>query len=71
MSVLTTKARKKLSDSDYAIPEQHKYPIPDHAHAIAALQRISEFGTPAEKAEVKAAVHRKFPDVKIAGKITK
>lgn len=39
------------------------YPIPDKAHARNALARVSQHGSPAEKAKVRAAVHKKFPDI--------
>lgn len=40
-----------------------RYPIEDSAHARNALARISEYGTPAEKAEVRAKVHNKYPNI--------
>ena len=61
-AVLTTKKRDDLSDSDFALPGR-RYPIHDRAHARAALSRVSQFGSPEEKAKVRAAVHRKFPDM--------
>ncbi len=39
---------------------QGAYPIPDKAHARNALARVSQYGTPAEKARVRAAVKAKF-----------
>lgn len=59
LSVLTTKKRKKLEDSDFALPGR-KYPIQDLAHARNALARVSQFGTPEEKKKVRAAVCRKW-----------
>lgn len=59
---LTAKARKKLKKSTFALPGR-RYPIPDKAHARAALSRVSQFGSSAEKAKVRAAVHRKFPGI--------
>jgi hypothetical protein len=63
MARLTYGERKKLKTSTFAVPSERKYPIPDKAHARNALARVSQFGSPAEKARVRAAVHRKFPSI--------
>jgi hypothetical protein len=63
MAKLTYGERKRLKSSAFAIPSAREYPIFDKAHARNALQRVSEFGTPAEKAKVRAAVHKKFPSI--------
>jgi len=63
MPKLTTKKRKGLKKSSFAIPGKRSYPIEDKAHARNALARVSQFGTPAQKAEVRVAVHRKYPDI--------
>jgi len=60
--VLTAKARKHIKPSNFALPGG-RYPIHDAAHARNALARVSQFGTPDEKAKVRAAVHRKFPGI--------
>ena len=60
---LTTKARNKIPEGQFAIPEQRKYPIHDRAHARNAMARVSQFGTPAEKAKVHSAVRSKYPDM--------
>lgn len=62
MGVLTTKARDKLPAKDFALPGG-RYPIHDESHARNALARVSQYGTPAEKAKVRAAVHRKYPNI--------
>jgi len=63
MADLTAKKRKALSDQTFAIPSERRYPIPDRRHAAAAMARVAQFGTPAEKAQVKAAVKKKYPDM--------
>lgn len=68
MARLTSGERKALPKSDFAVPSKRKggkggYPIPDASHARNALARVSEFGTSAQKAEVRAKVHRKFPRI--------
>lgn len=65
MARLNAQQRRDLPKSDFAIPGKApgsgSYPIPDKAHARAAESRVSQFGTPAEKAQVRAAVHRRYP----------
>jgi len=65
---LDTKERKSLKKSFFAIPSKApgsgSYPIPDIAHARNALARVSQYGTPEEKAQVRKAVYRKFPELK-------
>ena len=62
MARLTTKKRKSLPTSSFAGPDR-SYPVNDKNHARNALARVSQFGTPALKAKVRAKVHRKFPDI--------
>jgi hypothetical protein len=61
--LLTAKMRKKLPTSAFAIPESRSYPIHDKNHARAALSMVSRFGSPEEKAKVRAAVQRRYPDI--------
>ena len=63
MAKLTSKQRKRMSPSTFAIPETKSYPIPDASHARNALARVSQHGTPSERKRVKAAVRRKFPTI--------
>ena len=62
MARLTTAQRKALPGSDFALPGG-RYPINNPSHARNALSRVSQFGTPAQKAEVRAAVARKYPGI--------
>jgi hypothetical protein len=75
---LTT--REKLPSKSFAIPEtkakkigvsgeikgeaKGKYPIPDMKHARNALARVSQKGTPGERAAVRKKVYSKFPGLK-------
>lgn len=57
-----------MPKSEFALPAKRAggkggYPIPDKSHARNALQRVSEFGTSAQKAEVREKVHHKFPSI--------
>lgn len=68
MAKLTSKERDDLGEHEFALPGKRKYPIENRNHARAALQRVSEFGSAEEKAKVRAAVKRKYPDMAIGGK---
>lgn len=72
MAVLTTKTRQRLPSSSFALPGKGEgkkgagagsYPIPDPSHARNALARVSQHGSPAEKARVRAKVKAKFPSI--------
>lgn len=62
MSKLTTEGRKHIAPKNFALPGG-RYPIHDASHARNALARVSQFGSSAEKAKVRAAVHRKYPGI--------
>jgi hypothetical protein len=72
MADLTAAQRQKLPRSDFALPGKGEgpkgagagsYPIPDAAHARNALARVSQHGSSAEKAAVRAKVHAKYPTI--------
>ena len=65
MAKLSYQERKNLPKKSFIEPGARKYPIPDEAHGRNALARVSQFGSPAEQARVKAAVHRRFPGIKL------
>lgn len=62
---LSAEERKKLPDSDFALPGR-RYPIHDEAHARDALARVDQNGTPAEKRKVRAAVKYRYPDMDLS-----
>lgn len=62
MAKLTTAARKKISSKNFAGPDR-SYPIEDKSHARNALARVSQHGSSALKARVRAKVHAKYPDI--------
>jgi hypothetical protein len=78
MAELSAAGRKRIPQSNFAIPAKARtagakaksgnYPIQDKAHARNALARVSQHGTSAEKAQVRAAVKRKYPDIGNGGK---
>jgi len=63
MGVLTALMRKHLDESQFAIPEKKAYPVNDRSHAANALARVSQHGSSEEKARVRVAVHRRYPDM--------
>src|SRR6516225_3851262 len=70
---LSSEGRAKVKTKDFAIPSKAKtasakkesgnYPIQDAAHARAALSRVSQHGTAAEKKQVRAKVAKKYPGI--------
>lgn len=62
MAKLNAKKRNALPSGDFALPGR-RYPVNDANHARNALARVSQHGTPEEKAKVRAKVHAKFPAI--------
>ena len=62
MTKLTTATRNKIPAGDFALPGR-RYPIEDEVHARDALSRVSQDGTPAEKATVRGKVLKRFPGI--------
>ncbi len=69
---LSSAERQALPKSDFALPGKGtgpkgagsgSYPIPDASHARNALARVSQHGSQAQKAQVRAKVHSKFPAI--------
>jgi len=67
MAKLTTKGRKQIATKNFALPGR-RYPIEDASHARNALSRVSQFGSPKEKATVRSKVHGKYPGILSRGK---
>jgi hypothetical protein len=63
MAKLSSAERNELPSKSFAEPEKRKYPIENEAHAKNALSRVSQTGTPTEKAKVRAAVKKKYPSI--------
>lgn len=59
---LTTNGRKHIKAKNFALPGR-RYPIEDKAHARNALARVSQFGSPSEKAKVRSKVSKKYPSI--------
>jgi uncharacterized protein DUF6582 len=63
MAELSGKKRKSLPKTSFAEPGKRAYPIHDEAHARNALARVAQHGTPSEKAKVRAAVKKRYPNI--------
>jgi hypothetical protein len=61
-NVLDAEARSHIAPHNFALPGG-RYPIHDENHARNALARVSQNGTPDEKAKVRAAVAKKYPGI--------
>ena len=57
MARLTEKKRDALPDSKFGLPDEHKYPMPDKAHARNAKARASQ---QQNKGTITAAEERKI-----------
>lgn len=62
MAKLTSKGRAAIKTKNFALPGR-RYPIEDKSHARNALARVSQHGTPAQKATVRAKVKSKYPGI--------
>lgn len=60
---LSSAAREKLPANKFVFPKSRKYPIEDKSHARNALARVSQHGSPSQKAKVRSAVHSKYPGI--------
>lgn len=65
---MTAARRRRLKSSTFGLPGQRKYPLDTKGRARNALSRVSQHGTPAQKARVRSAVSRKYPSIKVGGK---
>ena len=63
MAKLSSSKRSKLPTTSFAIPSKRAYPIHDAVHARNALARVAQHGTPAEKAQVRSAVKKRYPSI--------
>lgn len=71
MAVLSSTQRKRLSSSTFIFPKERKYPIPDESHGRDAIARAAQNLGPSGVAKVKAAVHKKFPNIHVEGEPAK
>jgi hypothetical protein len=63
MATLTTKVRKKVPKSEFGLPGERKYPMPDKAHAANAKARATQMVnagklSPASKSKIDAKANK-------------
>jgi len=63
---LTTRRRKALADSEFALPDTRQYPIDTVRRARNALARVSQHGTPDQIKKVRAAVQKRYPQIQVS-----
>jgi len=63
MAKLSTKKRKRLKTSSFALPKDRAYPINDLDHGRAAL-RLLHNATPSQQSTIKEAVYKRYPSLK-------
>jgi hypothetical protein len=63
-SKLPTKARNKMDDSQFGIPEQRRYPLHDKAHVLAAIRMFNHVDKEHE-AELAKNIIRKMEEYNI------
>lgn len=68
MAKLTYQRRKHMAKSEFAEPGRRAYPIDTANRARNALARVAQHGSESEQKTVRAAVHRKFPDIGSGGR---
>lgn len=65
---LKQKDRDALPSSAFALPDTREYPIHDENHAHAALSMLHN-ASPEEQKKIKAAVRRRYPNIKMEKKM--
>lgn len=63
MSKLTSEERKEIPKAEFGLPGEHKYPMPDRAHAANAKARATQMVnvgklSPASKTKIDAKANR-------------
>jgi hypothetical protein len=66
---------RPIAKGDFALPGggpggEDAYPIDTKGRARSALGRAAKNATPAQKAQIKAAVRKKYPSIAVDGKKT-
>lgn len=64
---LSAKKRRGMPKRSFGLPNQKKYPIDTPGRARNALARVARHGTGAQKTQVRKAVKKKYPGIKVSG----
>lgn len=68
MAKLDAKKRKKLKKSEFGMPSERKYPMPDKAHAINAKARATQMEKKGKLSKSEANKIKAKANKKIKGK---
>lgn len=68
MAKLTSKQRRKLPKSAFALPGSRRYPIDTKARARNALARAAQNESKSTRKTIRAKVTKKFPSLKKTGR---
>lgn len=68
MARLTSSKRAALPKSDFAIPGKRAYPLDTKNRARNALSRGAQNASPAQQAEIKRKVEKKYPSINVGGR---
>jgi len=58
MARLTAATRKAIPTSQFGLPSQRAYPMPDKTHAAVAKSYAARYATPSQKAQIDAKANR-------------
>lgn len=64
---MTAKRRRSLPKSAFGLPGKRKYPLDTPGRARNALARASQHATPKQRAQIRKAVKRRYPSIKVSG----
>ena len=68
MARLSAAERRKLPQSDFALPEKDAYPVDTENRGKSALSRAKQFASPEEQGRIIAKVKSKFPRMDVKAK---
>jgi hypothetical protein len=68
MAKLKAAKRNRLQKGTFALPSKRKYPIHDKSHARNALSQAAKSDTEGSYSTVRAAVLKKYPELRGADK---
>jgi hypothetical protein len=67
MAKLNAAKRNKLPTDVFGLPETRAYPLDTAARSRSALSRASANATPSQQKQIRAKVHRLYPDIHQGG----
>ncbi|MGW7617416.1 hypothetical protein ACWGLG_16420 [Streptomyces antimycoticus] len=68
MAKLSSKRRKQLPKTSFALPGKRKYPVDTKNRARNALARVSQHGTKSEQKAVRSKVAKRYPSIGKTGR---